>query len=46
MESDFRRLFLKYKYGSTVWSPLLFGILSGKYNDGKIPEDSRMYTMS
>ena len=28
--------------GSTVWSPLAMGILSGKYNDGNIPEGSRM----
>ncbi len=27
--------------GFTVWSPLLQGILAGKYNDGKIPEDAR-----
>lgn len=40
MESDYRRLFEKYGYGTTVWSPLLGGILTGKYNDG-IPEESR-----
>jgi len=27
--------------GTTIWSPLASGILSGKYNDG-IPADSRM----
>ena len=27
--------------GTTVWSPLSGGMLSGKYNDGKAPEDSR-----
>lgn len=27
--------------GSTVWSPLFNGILTGKYNDG-IPEQSRL----
>jgi len=27
-------------YGTTIWSPLASGLLSGKYNDG-IPTDSR-----
>jgi aryl-alcohol dehydrogenase-like predicted oxidoreductase len=27
-------------YGTTIWSPLASGLLTGKYNDG-IPEDSR-----
>ena len=27
--------------GTTIWSPLASGVLTGKYNDG-IPEDSRM----
>ena len=30
--------------GTTIWSPLAGGILTGKYNDGNIPEGSR-YTM-
>lgn len=30
-----------YRMGLTIWSPLAFGILTGKYNDGNIPEDSR-----
>lgn len=42
MEKDMRRVFSEYKYGTTIWSPLASGILSGKYNDGKIPEDSRI----
>lgn len=41
MEVDYSRLFDLYGYGTTVWSPLLGGILSGRYNDG-IPEDSRL----
>ena len=31
--------------GTTIWSPLCGGILSGKYNDGKIPEGSRVELM-
>jgi len=34
-------LFDKYKYGTTVWSPLAGGFLTGKYIDG-IPVGSRM----
>jgi voltage-dependent potassium channel beta subunit len=30
-----------YKIGTTIWSPLASGILTGKYNNG-IPEGSRM----
>ena len=41
MEKDYRRLFSENGMGSTVWSPLAGGILSGKYNDGIIPEGSR-----
>ena len=40
-EKEFRRVFSEHKYGSTIWSPLAGGILAGKYNDGKIPEDGR-----
>ncbi len=40
MEIDFARLFEAKKLGTTVWSPLASGILTGKYNDG-IPEESR-----
>jgi aryl-alcohol dehydrogenase-like predicted oxidoreductase len=31
VEKDYRRLFSDYKYGSTVWSPLAGGLLTGKY---------------
>lgn len=40
-EKNYRRLFAEYKYGTTIWSPLASGILSGKYNDGNVPEGSR-----
>jgi aryl-alcohol dehydrogenase-like predicted oxidoreductase len=36
-------VFRKYKMGTTTWSPLDSGMLTGKYNDG-IPEDSRYAT--
>jgi aryl-alcohol dehydrogenase-like predicted oxidoreductase len=41
VETSYIRLFEKYGLGSTVWSPLGGGMLTGKYNDGEIPEDSR-----
>jgi len=40
-EKEYRRLFSEFKYGTTIWSPLAGGILTGKYNDGNIPEGSR-----
>jgi len=39
-EVEYARLFRDYGYGSTTWSPLASGLLTGKYNDG-IPEGSR-----
>lgn len=39
-EKEYARLFADYGYGSTIWSPLASGMLTGKYNEG-IPADSR-----
>jgi aryl-alcohol dehydrogenase-like predicted oxidoreductase len=41
VDKDYGRLFDLYGYGTTVWSPLSGGLLTGKYNDG-IPADSRI----
>lgn len=41
MEKSYVRLFENYGYGTTIWSPLGGGFLTGKYNDGTIPEGSR-----
>ncbi len=41
VEEEYRPLFDRYHLGTTTWSPLASGILSGKYNDG-IPEESRL----
>ena len=41
MEFEYEYLFSTYKYGTTVWSPLCQGLLTGKYNDGNFPEGSR-----
>ena len=40
MEFRYRHLFEDKLLGTTVWSPLASGLLTGKYNNG-IPEDSR-----
>ena len=40
-EEGLRPLYEKTGYGTTIWSPLANGLLSGKYNEGKIPEGSR-----
>lgn len=39
-EKEYARLFKDYSYGSTTWSPLATGILTGKYLEG-IPGESR-----
>ena len=42
-EVEYAPLYNQFKYGTTIWSPLASGLLTGKYNDG-IPEDSRFAT--
>lgn len=37
-EKEYETLFSKYGYGTTVWSPLGQGFLTGRYNNGDIPE--------
>jgi voltage-dependent potassium channel beta subunit len=41
MEMDYVPVFKNVGLGTTIWSPLAAGFLTGKYNDG-IPEDSRL----
>lgn len=40
LEGDYVRFYKEYGYGTTIWSPLASGQLSGKYSKG-IPQDSR-----
>jgi len=40
-EREYRPLYKELGYGTTIWSPLASGMLSGKYVDG-IPADSRV----
>jgi aryl-alcohol dehydrogenase-like predicted oxidoreductase len=39
-EVEYAPLFDQFQYGTTIWSPLASGLLTGKYNDG-VPEGSR-----
>ena len=41
VEGDYLPLYDTYGLGTTIWSPLASGLLTGKYNEG-IPTDSRM----
>lgn len=40
-EVEYDRIFSEMGYGSTIWSPLASGVLTGKYNNG-FPEDTRL----
>ena len=41
IEKEFLPLYSKIGLGTTIWSPLKSGILTGKYNNG-VPDDSRL----
>lgn len=41
VEVDYYTIFKNIGMGTTIWSPLASGLLTGKYNDG-IPEGSRL----
>ena len=41
VETEYVRLYEEIGLGTTIWSPLASGLLTGKYNDG-VPEGSRL----
>jgi voltage-dependent potassium channel beta subunit len=41
VEVEYEPLYRQYGLGTTIWSPLASGFLTGKYNEG-IPEESRV----
>jgi voltage-dependent potassium channel beta subunit len=43
VEREYAPLYDDVGLGTTIWSPLASGLLTGKYNDG-IPDDSRLAT--
>jgi voltage-dependent potassium channel beta subunit len=42
-EAEYKPLYEQFQYGTTIWSPLASGLLTGKYSNG-IPEQSRFAT--
>lgn len=42
-EVEYGPLYDSFGMGTTIWSPLAQGVLTGKYNDGSIPEGSRFF---
>jgi len=43
-EIEYAQLYKNYGLGTTIWSPLASGLLSGKYNEGKVADDTRFRT--
>jgi voltage-dependent potassium channel beta subunit len=41
VEHEYARLYKEFGLGTTIWSPLASGLLTGKYNNG-IPQDTRI----
>ncbi len=41
VEKEYERLYTEIGLGTTIWSPLASGLLTGKYNEG-IPDGSRL----
>ena len=41
VEKDFLEIYKNFGLGTTIWSPLASGLLTGKYNEG-VPEGSRL----
>jgi voltage-dependent potassium channel beta subunit len=41
VEKEYARLYADIGLGLTTWSPLASGLLTGKYNDGRVPPGSR-----
>ncbi|MFA6233992.1 MAG: aldo/keto reductase [Bacteroidota bacterium] len=41
VEHEYERLYSEIGLGTTIWSPLASGLLTGKYNEG-VPEGSRL----
>ncbi len=41
VEDEYAPLYDEFGMGTTIWSPLSSGLLTGKYNDG-VPDDSRL----
>ena len=42
VEKDYLPLYKEYGLGTTIWSPLASGLLTGKYSKDHVPEGSRL----
>ncbi len=42
MEVEFSQIFKNFGMGTTIWSPLASGLLTGKYNQKSSPKDTRL----
>ncbi len=42
VEGEYRDLYGRIGLGTTIWSPLSSGVLTGKYNSKSVPKDSRL----
>lgn len=42
MEVEYSQIFKNFGMGTTIWSPLASGLLTGKYNQKTEPKDTRM----
>ena len=42
VEKEYLPLYKEYGLGTTIWSPLASGLLSGKYSKDHVPEGSRL----
>lgn len=42
VEKDYLPCYKRFGTGTTIWSPLASGVLSGKYSKGNVPADSRL----
>jgi aryl-alcohol dehydrogenase-like predicted oxidoreductase len=40
-EKDYKDIFERFGYGTTIWSALAGGLLTGKYNNGEVPPGTR-----
>lgn len=45
-EKEYKPQFERRMMGAIAWSPLAQGLLTGKYNEGIMPEDSRFKKMT
>ncbi len=42
VEKEYLPLYKEYGLGTTIWSPLASGLLTGKYSKDHVPEGSRL----